>query len=68
MINRNIFKVEICSEPISEERKKELTLLISRQLGITLSEADYFVSTPSIEKNMYDSLMTGLILFIRTEQ
>ena len=55
MINRNIFKVEICSEPISEERKKELTLLISRQLGITLSEADYFVSTPSIEKNMYDS-------------
>ena len=39
----------------SEERKKELTLLISRQLGITLSEADYFVSTPSIEKNMYDS-------------
>ena len=24
MINRNIFKVEICSEPISEERKKEL--------------------------------------------
>lgn len=55
MINRNIFKVEICFEPISEERKKELTLLISRQLGITLSEADYFVSTPSIEKNMYDS-------------
>ena len=23
-------------------------------LGITLSEANYFVSTPSIEKNMYD--------------
>lgn len=55
MINRNIFKVEICAEPISEERKKELTLQISQQLGITLSEADYFVSTPSIEKNMYDS-------------
>jgi len=54
MINRNIFKVEISSEPISEERKKELTLRISQQLGITLSEADYFVSTPSIERNMYD--------------
>ena len=26
----------------------------SQQLGITLSEANYFVSTPSIEKNMYD--------------
>ena len=54
MINRTIFKVEISSEPISEDRKKELTLHISQQLGITLSEANYFVSTPSIEKNMYD--------------
>ena len=54
MINRNIFKVEISSEPISENRKKELTLQISQQLDIPLSEANYFVSTPSIEKNMYD--------------
>ena len=52
MINRNIFKVEISSEPIGEDRIKELTLQISQQLGITLSEANYFVSTPSIEKNM----------------
>lgn len=54
MINRNIFKVEISSEPVSEERIKELTLQISQQLDITLSEANYFVSTPSIEKNMYN--------------
>ena len=54
MINRNIFKVEISSAPISEDRKKELTLQISQQLDIPLSEANYFVSTPSIEKNMYD--------------
>ena len=54
MINRNIFKVEISTEPISEERKKELTLQISEQLNIPLSEARYFISTPSIEKKMYD--------------
>ena len=48
MINRNIFKVENSAEPIGEDRIKELTLQISQQLGITL------VSTPSIEKNMYD--------------
>ncbi|MBX9187648.1 HD domain-containing protein [Bacteroides sp. K03] len=54
MINRNIFKVEISPDPISEERKKELTLQISQQLDISLSEANYFVSTPSIEKNMYE--------------
>ena len=54
MINRNIFKVENSAEPIGEDRIKELTLQISQQLGITLSEANYFVSTPSIEKNRYD--------------
>ena len=54
MINRNIFKVENSAEPIGEDRIKELTLQISQQLGRTLSEANYFVSTPSIEKNMYD--------------
>ena len=54
MINRNIFKVENSAEPIGEDRIKELTLQISQQLGITLSEANYFVSTPSIEKNVYD--------------
>ena len=51
MINRNVFKVEISPVPISEERKKELTLQISQQLNIPLSEANYFVSTP---KNMYE--------------
>ena len=54
MINRNIFKVENSAEPIGEDRIKELTLQISQQLGITLSDANYFVSTPSIEKIMYD--------------
>jgi HD superfamily phosphohydrolase len=54
MVNRHIFKVEISSEPIGEERIEELTGRISRQLGISLAEASYFVSTPSIEKNMYD--------------
>lgn len=55
VINRNIFKVEISSQPYSEERKKELTLQISEELGISFPEAmTYFVSTPSIEKNMYN--------------
>ena len=60
MINRNIFKVENSAEPIGEDRIKELTLQISQQLGITLSEANYFVSTPSIEKNMYDPADDGI--------
>ena len=47
MINRNIFKVEISTEPFSEERKKEITRQISKQLDIPLSEAGYFISRRS---------------------
>ncbi|MCD8030649.1 MAG: HD domain-containing protein [Bacteroides sp.] len=54
MIDRRLFRVEIHNEPICEERKKELLLQTSTELGISLSEANYFVSTPRIEKNMYD--------------
>ena len=54
MINRRIFKVEISAEPFSQERKEEIIRQISRQLDIPVSEASYFISTPSIEKNMYD--------------
>lgn len=55
VVNRELFKVEISSEPFSEERKKELIWQISEELGISLSEAEtYFLFTPSIEKNMYD--------------
>lgn len=66
MINRNIFKVEISSEPISEDRKKELTLHISQQLGITLSEANYFVSTPTSKRICMTRQMTVLILSTKT--
>ncbi len=54
MIHRNIFKVEISTEPFSEERKQELTRQISEELNISLPEARYFISAPRIERNMYD--------------
>lgn len=54
MINRNIFKVEISSNPISKERKDELLKEISTKLNISKKEARYFISTSSIEKNMYN--------------
>ena len=64
MINRNIFKVENSAEPIGEDRIKELTLQISQQLGITLSEANYFVSTP--KRICTTRQMTVLILSTKT--
>ncbi|BEG98006.1 HD domain-containing protein [Bacteroides sedimenti] len=54
LINRQIFKVETSTNPISEERMKTLFNEISNKLHISKEDAVYFVSTPSIEKNMYD--------------
>ena len=54
VINRHLFKVETSTTPFSEEYKNNLLSKISQHLNISLSEAKYFVSTPSIEKNMYD--------------
>jgi len=54
LINRNIFKVETSSDPISEESMEDLLNKICCSLNISKKEAVYFVSTPSIEKNMYD--------------
>ncbi len=54
LINRNIFKVEISSDPVSEERMAKLIDRISYSLQIDKKEAVYLISTSSIEKNMYD--------------
>ena len=54
LINRNIFKVEISSAPVSEERMAKLIDRISYSLQIDKKEAVYLISTSSIEKNMYD--------------
>ena len=54
VVNRNVFKVEVSTEPICEKRKQKMIEEISRQLDITIAEAHYFISTPSTEKNMYD--------------
>ncbi len=52
MINRNIFKVEISTEPISEERKKELTLQISQQLDIPSLRSETISSLPPASRRI----------------
>lgn len=54
MVNRRLFKVEISSEPVTETRIQELLEQIGESLHVTPAEAAYFISTPGIEKNMYN--------------
>lgn len=53
MINRKLFKVEVTDSPIHKERKDEILHRISEHLHISLKDARYFLSTSSIEKDMY---------------
>ncbi len=53
LINRKLFKVEIQSSPISSSRKEYILKNISESLGISKKEANYFLSTSTIENNMY---------------
>ena len=53
LINRRLFKVEISPSPISRSRKDELLEKIASKLGISKKEAGYFLSTSTIENNMY---------------
>ena len=54
MLNRNIFKVEVSSEPITEERIAELREQLAKTYGVSIEEAEYLMSVSTIHKDMYD--------------
>lgn len=54
MLNRNIFKVEVSSEPITKERIAELREQLAKAYGVSIEEAEYLMSVSTIQKDMYD--------------
>lgn len=53
IVNRKLFKVEVSDKAISKEYKTKLLKSISNQLGINTKEAEYFLRTSTIGKDMY---------------
>lgn len=53
LIDRHLFKVEITSSPIPKVRKEKLLGKISTYLQISKKEANYFLSTSTIQNDMY---------------
>jgi hypothetical protein len=52
-INRNIFKIEISDQPVSEERKLEKLQELSQHFGIPIDDANYLISSIEVGKDMY---------------
>lgn len=53
MVNRKLFKIEVSTSPIPEERKDELLQRISKKLSISKKDANYFLVSSAMEKDMY---------------
>lgn len=54
MVNREVFKVEVSAQPPTEEQIDTISERIANQLHINKKDSHYFISTTSIEKNMYN--------------
>jgi predicted nucleic acid-binding protein len=53
MLDRNIFKVEVHDEPITDERIGQIETEISEKMGIEKKDAHYLMSVNRIQKDMY---------------
>jgi len=53
LINRNLFKIEVSSTPVSKDKISEKIDLYIQKFRISEHEASYFISSESISTNMY---------------
>ncbi len=54
LLNRNLFKVEIYNEPISENHINEIQNTLSEKFGVSKDDAHFLISVGTIQKDMYD--------------
>ena len=52
-INRNIFKVEMSDEPVSEERKQQKLQELAEHYHVSTDDANYLISSIEVGKDMY---------------
>ena len=52
-INRNIFKIEISDQPVSDEHKQEKLLELAQRYGTSLDDANYLMANIEVGKDMY---------------
>jgi HD superfamily phosphohydrolase len=52
-INRNIFKIEISDQPVSDEHKQEKLQELSQRHSISIDDANYLIASIEVGKDMY---------------
>lgn len=55
MMTRNIFKVEVHEEPISNEQVEEIRKQLAEDYDIPYEDTRYFINTDAVQKDMYNT-------------
>lgn len=55
LLTRKLFKIEIGTEPFSEEHQEQMEAAIAKHYGISEAEAKYFYSSGKLTNNAYHS-------------
>ncbi|NVK86452.1 MAG: hypothetical protein HWE21_19135 [Cytophagia bacterium] len=53
LLNRELFRIQFSSEPISKEEKEHVQQRVIETYGITPKEVKYFFSTGQVQNNAY---------------
>jgi len=61
-VDRRLFKVEVYDEAVPPGRTEELRARVTARLGVSAEEAAYFVTTRTVEKEMYSTTAEGICL------
>jgi len=68
LLNRELFRIEFSSEPITKEEKKRIKKEINKQLGINPKEVKYFFSTGQVQNNAYLSTDKKIMIVSKNGQ
>jgi HD superfamily phosphohydrolase len=66
LVNRELFKIEISSLAIKEDRIRELQNIFAEKFHITREEASYFISSDYISTNMYNEADDSIDIIYNT--
>ncbi|WP_152286508.1 HD domain-containing protein [Flavicella marina] len=65
IINRNLLKIELSNEPITEEYFKEIFSIKKRDFNFSDEELSYFVFTDCVQNQAYDSSKSKINIYFK---
>ena len=65
IINRNLLKIELSNEPITEEYFKEIFSIKKRDFNFSEEELSYFVFTDCVQNQAYDSSKSKINIYFK---